>query len=285
MRGNRVIAPGSLPILLPPNGLRACLGRIWALVQRCFYLLRSSTVRFLELVYGPFLQMITWGLLQQYLVRTPNPAAQAAGFLIGSALLWYILLGSKVGFSTTFLEELWSRNLGNLLTSPLRPHELVAALSVWSVIRLVVGMVPVAAAAYFVFGFNLLDLGLPLVVFFALLALTGWSLALIATGVILRYGLGASGLAYSLALLLLPICCVYYPVSVLPDWLQYVALALPPTHVFEGMRSILIHNTFDPADLGWALGLNAVYFVIGYASFVWFLFLARVNGTLIQLGE
>ena len=152
-------------------------------------------------------------------------------------------------------------------------------------IRLVVGLVPVAGAAYFVFGFNLLDLGLPLVVFFAVLALTGWSLALIATGVILRYGLGAAGLAYSLALLLLPICCVYYPVSVLPDWLQYVALALPPTHVFEGMRSILIHNIFDPTDLWWALGLSALYFVIGYASFIWFLSFARVNGTLIQLGE
>ena len=112
-------------------------------------------------------------------------------------------------------------------------------------IRLAVSMVPVAIAAYFIFGFNLLDLGLPLVAFFAVLVLTSWSLGLISAGVILRYGLGAEELAWSLAFLLLPICCVYYPVSVLPDWLQPVALALPPTHVFEGMRSILLHNTFD----------------------------------------
>ena len=134
--------------------------------------------------------------------------------LIGSVLLWDILFRSKIGFSTTFIEEMWSRNLGNLLTSPLRPFELVAALSLWSVIRLGVSMVPVAIAAYFIFGFNLLDLGLPLVAFFVVLVLTSWSLGLISAGVILRYGLGAEELAWSLAFLLLPLCCVYYPVSV-----------------------------------------------------------------------
>jgi ABC-2 type transport system permease protein len=242
-------------------------------------------VRLVELIYWPFLQMLTWGFLQKYLAGTQNPYAQAAGVLIGSVLLWDILFRSKIGFSTTFIEEMWSRNLGNLLTSPLRPYELVAALSLWSVIRLGVSMVPVAFAAFFIFGFNLLDLGLALAAFFCVLVLTSWSLGLISAGVILRYGLGAEELAWSLAFLLLPLSCVYYPVSALPGWLQPVALALPPTHVFEGMRSILLHNTFDATDLWWALGLNAIYLAIGYATFNWFLGRARVNGTLLQLGE
>jgi len=273
------------PVLLPPNGIDASLRRMAALVRRYIYLLRSSGVRLVELIYWPFLQMLTWGFLQKYLAGTQNPYAQGAGVLIGSVLLWDILFRSKIGFSTTFIEEMWSRNLGNLLTSPLRPYELVAALSLWSIIRLGVSMVPVAVAAFFIFGFNLLDLGLALAAFFCVLVLTSWSLGLISAGVILRYGLGAEELAWSLAFLLLPLCCVYYPVSVLPDWLQPVALALPPTHVFEGMRSILLHNTFDPMDLWWALGLNAIYLAVGYATFSWFLGSARVNGTLLQLGE
>jgi ABC-2 type transport system permease protein len=276
---------GAAPVLLAPTGLRASLRRVAALVRRYIYLLRSSGIRLVELIYWPFLQMLTWGFLQKYLAGTTSPLAQAAGVLIGSVLLWDILFRSKIGFSTTFIEEMWSRNLGNLLISPLRPLELVAALSAWSIIRLAVSMVPVAIAAYFIFGFNLLDLGLPLVAFFAVLVLTSWSLGLISAGVILRYGLGAEELAWSLAFLLLPLCCVYYPVSVLPDWLQVVALALPPTHVFEGMRSILLHNTFDVTELWWALGLNAVYILAGYLVFGWFLASARVNGTLVQLGE
>jgi ABC-2 type transport system permease protein len=281
----RTTASGAEPVLLPSNGLSASLRRIRALVQRYIYLLRSSGVRLVELIYWPFLQMLTWGFLQKYLAGTTSPLAQAAGVLIGSVLLWDILFRSKIGFSTTFIEEMWSRNLGNLLTSPLRPYELVVALSLWSVIRLGVSMVPVAVAAYVIFGFNLLDLGLPLAAFFVVLVLTSWSLGLISAGVILRYGLGAEELAWSLAFLLLPLCCVYYPVSVLPDWLQVIALALPPTHVFEGMRSILLHNTFDPRELWWALSLNAVYLLVGYLTFSRFLASARVNGTLLQLGE
>ena len=159
------------------------------------------------------------------------------------------------------------------------------ALSIWSLIRIVVSVVPITVAAYFIFGFNLLDLGLPLLAFFAVLMLTSGALGLISAGVILRYGLGAEGLAWSLAFVLLPLCCVYYPVSVLPDWLQPVALALPPTHVFEGMRSILLHGTFNPTELWWALGLNVIYLLVGYATFSWFLVGARINGTLLQLGE
>ncbi len=273
------------PIVLAPTGLAASLRRIGALIQRYIYLLRSSGVRLLELIYWPFLQMLTWGFLQKYLADTTSPLAQAAGVLIGAVLLWDILFRSKIGFSTTFIEEMWARNLGNLLISPLHAYELVAALSIWSIIRLSVGMVPVAFAAYLIFGFNLLDLGLALVAFFAVLVLTSWSLGLISAGGILRYGLGAEELAWSLAFLLLPIACVYYPVSVLPDWLQPVALALPPTHVFEGMRAILLEHRFEPAQLWWALGLNAVYLIIGYVTFSRFLASARVNGTLLRLGE
>jgi len=276
---------GAVVVLLPPNGLGASLRRIGALVRRYMYLLRSSGIRLIELIYWPFLQMLTWGFLQKYLAGTTSPLAQAAGVLIGGVLLWDILFRSKIGFSTTFIEEMWSRNLGNLLTSPLHPFELVAALSVWSVIRLAVSMVPVTVAAYFFFGFNLLSLGLALAAFFAVLVLTSWSLGLVSAGVILRYGLGAEELAWSLAFILLPLSCVYYPVSVLPGWLKPIALALPPTHVFEGMRSILLHGVVNVTELWWALGLNAVYLSIGYLAFRWFLRGARINGSLLQLGE
>jgi len=279
------ITSGADPVLLPQFGLLGSARRIRALVLRYTYLLRSSGIRLVELIYWPFLQMLTWGFLQKYLASTANPVAQGAGVLIGGILLWDILFRTKISFSTTFIEEMWSRNLGNLLTSPLRPFELVAALSVWSIIRVLVSMIPVATAAYFIFDFDLLSLGLPLAAFFGVLVLTSWSLGLLAIGVILRYGLGAEELAWSLAFLLLPLCCVYYPVSVLPEWLQWVALALPPTHVFEGMRSILLHHVFDAAELWRALALNVIYLVVGYFAFSYFLRSARVNGSLLQLGE
>ncbi len=273
------------PIIAPASGPGASLRRVRALIHRYVYLLRSSWVRVVELVYWPFLQMLMWGFLQKYLSETSGTAAQGAGLLIGGVLLWDIFFRAKIGFSTAFIEEVWSRNLGNLLISPLRPNELLAALSAISILRLIVSMVPVTFAAWLFFGFNLFGLGLALGAFFAVLILTSWALGLLSSGFILRYGLGAEELAWSLAFLLLPLACVYYPVSVLPSWLQPVALALPPTHVFEGMRAILLDQSFESGHMVWALGLNAIYLLLGYIAFRLFLRSARTNGTLIQLGE
>jgi ABC-2 type transport system permease protein len=274
-----------LPVMGPADGFGSSSRRIGALVRRYLYLIRSSWLRSLEIVYWPFLQMVMWGFLQRYLMTNTSTVAVAGGLLIGAVILWDIQFRSQIGFSVGFLEEMWSRNLGQLLISPLRPNELVAALSVMSLMRLVIAMVPVTIAAYLFFGFNLFGLGAGLGAFFAILVLTGWALALFSSGIILRYGLGAEELSWSLGFILLPLACVYYPVAVLPAWLQPIALALPSTHVFEGMRSILLHHTFNAEELVWALGLNALYLVVAYAAFRVFLRSARVSGSLLQLGE
>ena len=187
------------PLLLPATGLTPSLRRIGALIERYIFLLRGSGVKVIGADSTGHSCKWSLGLLQKHLAGTTTPLAHTAGVLIGSILLWDILFSSKIGFSTTFVEEISARNLGTLLTSPLRVYEFVAALSVWSVIRLGVSTVPVAFAAYFFFGFNLLGLGLALGLFFAVLVITSWSLGLISAGFTLRYGLAAEGLAWFLS--------------------------------------------------------------------------------------
>ena len=162
--------------------------------------------------------------------------AVAGGTLIGSLLLWDTLFRSQLGFSVSFLEEMWSRNIANLLISPLRPLEFVAALMTMSIVRLAIGLVPVTLLAQWFFGFNLWGLGFVLVAFFVNLVLTSWAIGLAIAGLVLRNGMGAEGLAWSILFFVLPFACVYYPVSTLPHWLQIVAWSLPPTYVFEGLQ-------------------------------------------------
>ena len=259
--------------------------RIGAIVLRHWYLIRSSWPRVLELIYWPLVQLLMWGFLQTYLAETTNLYAKAGGLLIAGVLLWDILVRSQLGFSIAFLEEIWSRNLGHLLMSPIRPIEYIGALVVTSLIRLTIALVPVMALAYVFFGFNILSLGIAFAAFFVNLVITSWSLGLISTGVVLRYGLGAESFAWLAVFVLLPISCVYYPVTTLPTWLQPVALAFPPTHVFEGMRALLIDGRFRGDYIVWALALNAIYFALSYWAFHRFLASARENGTLVQMGE
>ena len=198
--------------------------RIGAMVLRYWYLLRYSWPRIVDLIYWPTVQMLMWGFLQVYLTTQSGMLAEVGGAFIGAVLLWDVLFRGQIGFSISFLEEMWSRNLGNLMMTPLRPVELVASLMVMSVIRVAIGMVPVTLMALAFFGFNFWHLGLAGVAFFLNLILTSWSIGLIASGMVLKKGLGAEGLAWSMTFLLLPLCCVYYPVATLPEWLQWIEI-------------------------------------------------------------
>ena len=194
------------------------------MVLRYWYLLRSSFARLIELIYWPAVQMLMWGFLQTYLAGQASLYARAGGVLIGAVMLWDILFRGQLGFSISFLEEMYARNLGNLMISPLRASEFVAALMIMSIMRLAIGIVPVTLLAIWFFGFNLWALGLALAAFFANLMLTGWAVGIFVSGLVLRNGLGAETFAWSIMFLFLPLTCVYYPVAVLPAWLQAVRL-------------------------------------------------------------
>ena len=270
---------------LQVSGPRASLRRIKAMVLRYAYLIMGSFPRIVELMYWPLVQMLVWGFLQTHLARSTSMFEQAAGVLIGAVLLWDILLRSQFGFSLSFLEEMWSRNLSNLLMSPLRTGEYVLSLMAISIIRLFIGLMPVVLLAKLFFGFNLFSFGLPLAAFFANLVFAGWTIGLIANGVVIRYGMGAESFTWVAVFFLLPICCVYYPLATLPGWLQPIAEALPPTHVFEGMRALVLAHELRPDLMLTALGLNLAYFSIAYLMLHYFLWQARRQGSLMQIGE
>jgi ABC-2 type transport system permease protein len=259
--------------------------RVGAMVLRYWYLLRSSWPRVLDLIYWPAVQMLMWGFLQLYVNQNSSFFTQSAGVFIGAVLLWDILFRGQLGFSISFLEEMYARNLGNIMMSPLRPVEFVTALMVMSIIRLAIGMVPVSFLAIAFFGFNLWSLGLALAAFFLNLILTSWAIGIFVAGLLLRNGLGAESLAWTFMFLFLPLTCVYYPVSVLPGWLQYVAWVLPPTYVFEGMRALLIEHTFRADLMIQAFAINVVLFAAATVTFFLLLASARRHGTLLQTGE
>jgi ABC-2 type transport system permease protein len=276
------IQPRQLPVT---EAVAFSPSRIFAMVLRYWYLLRSSWPRLLELIYWPAVQMLMWGFLQLYVSENAGFFAKAGGTFIGAVLLWDILFRGQLGFSISFLEEMWARNMGNLMMSPLRPMEFICALMIMSIVRLAIGMVPVTIMAIAFFDFNLYSFGFALAVFFMNLILTSWAVGIFVSGIVLRNGMGAESMAWTIMFLLLPLTCVYYPVSVLPGWLQPVAWALPPTYVFEGMRALLIDHTFRADLMAWAFALNVAYFIAAVIAFLALLRSARTVGSLMQAGE
>ena len=261
------------------------LHRIGAMILRYWYLLISSWPRVLELVYWPALQIITWGFLQSYISQNAGFFARAGGTFVGAIILWDILFRGQLGFSISFLEEMWARNLGNLLMSPLKPIEFLISLMVMSLIRLAIGVIPMTLLAMFVFDFNLYGIGFPLIAFFCNLIFTSWSVGIFVSGLVLRHGLGAESIVWTLMFAMMPLACIYYPVSVLPYWLQVLAWTLPPTYVFEGMRALLIDHVFRGDLMLSALAINAVLLVASFLAFLALLQSAKRNGSLLGGGE
>jgi ABC-2 type transport system permease protein len=259
--------------------------RISAMVLRNVYLLRASWPRALELIYWPAVQMILWGFIARFLSTNSSWVAQASGVLIAAVLLWDVMFRGNLGVSLSFFEEMYSRNLGHLFATPLRPYELVCSLLLISFIRTVIGVGGAALLAIPLYGYSVFGMGLPLLAFFANLLVMGWSIGLLVSGLVLRYGLGAESLAWVAIFAVAPLSGIYYPVSVLPDWLQPVALLLPSSHVFEGMRSVVFGHGFRPDLLYNAIGLNAVYLTLCITVFLMVFRTARKKGLLLSIGE
>jgi ABC-2 type transport system permease protein len=260
--------------------------RIWGLMYRHLALYRRSWPRLLELMYWPVLQMLVWGFVTAWLAGVQNNTASVtAGVLLGGVLLWEVTLRSQMGFAISFLEEIWSRNLGHIFVAPLRPTELVAGLVAMSILRTAIGVGPAILLAFLLYGFGIWTLGPALVLYFTALMAMGWAVALGVTALILRHGAGAEALAWGVLFGLAPFSAVFYPVSVLPAWLQPISLAIPATHVFEGMRAALLQGQPAWDHLASAFGLDLIWLGLAAWLFMAQFQAARVRGALMNIGE
>jgi ABC-2 type transport system permease protein len=266
--------------------------RVYGMIYRHFCLYRRSWPRLLELAYWPALELLIWGFTASFVMAAHGGhstamtgAAPAGAALIGGVLLWEIMLRSQIGVTLSFLEEIWSRNLGHIFVSPLRPAEMVAALLSVATLRTVIGLAPACLIGFLLYAFNIFAFGPVLLLFFINLLLMGWWVALGVVSLLFRFGASAEALAWSLAFGLTPVACVFYPVAVLPVWLRPVAQALPAAHVFSGMRAVLAGHAVPWPELGAAFVLNALWMAGAILVFAGQFRAARVRGALISIGE
>lgn len=259
--------------------------RIVALLIRHLYLYRRSFPRLLEIVYWPFVDLVIWGFITLYLERFKEALPSFVTFFLGALILWDVLFRAQQGVTISFLEEIWSRNLMNLFASPLKPSEFLAATLLLSVAKVLAVSCVTVLAAWLFYSFNVFVLGLSLIPFILNLIVAGWCIGVLTTGLIMRYGQEFEVLAWGLVFLFQPISCVFYPMNVLPDWLQTIAMMNPAAHVFEGMRAVITAGRFPAGDLLWASALNALYLSL---LVVWFhrMFAAcKEKGLLVRVGE
>ena len=259
--------------------------RIYALSIRHLYLIKSSFPRILDLIYWPTIQIILWGFVSKFFTMYSDYFNNTVGVILSCAILYDFLFRSSISFIMLFLEEIWSRNFTNLFVSPIKLSEIITALTTTALIRTMVGIVPAIILMSPLFGVSLLKMGPILFILFLSLYLFGTTLGLLVTSGLLRYGPSFENTAWSSLFLLAPLGCVYYPLSILPDWLQILAKCLPLVYIFEEARTVLLGNSVNYGNIFTAISLNIIYFAL--AVFIFYLSFhgARKKGTLVNMGE
>ncbi len=260
------------------------LHRVMALIQRHLYLYKRSLPRMTEVFFWPLIDLLLWGFVTLYLQRFQANLPKFVAFFLGALILWDILYRAQQGISVSFLEEVWSKNLLNLFVTPMRPSEFLAALMSISVLKLLTAGLASAFLAWFLYSFNVFILGVSLIPFVLNLAVMGWSIGIITMASILRYGQEAEVMAWGLAFLVQPVSAVFYPVSVMPAWVQPIAWMMPSSHVFEGMRSVVETGVFPLEELGKAVVLNLIYLALALSFFYRNLRIVKEKGLLLRSG-
>ncbi len=243
-----------------------------------------SAARVMELFFWPLMELLVWGFFSVYLQqRMPDSTGRLLPALLLGLVFWDILYRSQQSVSLAFMEELWTRNIVNLLISPLRTWEWVTSAYLYGLIKTgIVGVFLMGFAALF-YALDPSILGFYLVPFFLNLMLMGWALGLFTTGLIIHWGHSAEALVWGVPFLVQPFSAIFYPLSVYPDWLKRIALLLPSTWVMEGMRELLLNSVFSWRHFGAALAINLVYLALAAAFSGWMLEQGRRSGQLVRM--
>jgi ABC-2 type transport system permease protein len=252
--------------------------RIGALYIRQAYVVVRSFPRLIDMTLLPVVDLLLWGLVTTYLRGRHVQIARPLTFLLGGLLLWDIVFRTKNQVAVAFLEEQWSHHVIVMLSSPVTPSEYVAASVLWGLTAVAVGWSLIAFLAWTLFHFGVATIGVSLVGYGFALIVFGIGLALVVVGMLLRFGFDADIMAWALGFLVLPFSAVYYPLASLPRWAQTVATALPTSHVFEAMRTILAGGSAPLGQLWIALSLDVVWLAVGFGFARWMFATLRRRG-------
>lgn len=268
------------------NPLAASLRRIAALIFRYATLLLRSPPRLLETMYWSMINTMFLGYLNLFLLQSKGSGAPVSFHLIlGASLLLELFIRPQISFIIVFMEEIYARNIAQLYVSPLRTHEQLIGYTAIMLLRLAIGVLPAIFLCQFLFGYNLFSLGVWFIPFAFNLVFSGAVCGIFLMSLLLRFGQSAEWFGWMLGWFFIPFMGVYYPLEILPEPMRLIGAALPPSSIFEGLRSFASAGAVEPALLLKSFCLNCLYLALALLVFARTLHGARQRGTLLSLNE
>lgn len=246
---------------------------IWAIVLRQIYLMRSNYTRIISLFFWITVDILLWGFLTHYLNYINKSEVNFVNLLLGAVLFWDFFNRIMYGVVMGFLEDVWARSFVNLFCSPILLKEYLAGLILSSLIVGSVALGIMISVAFFIFGLSFLVYGWVAWVSLIVLLLFGISFGILAISIMLRFGPSAEWLIWPLPAVLSCFVGIFYPIEILPSWMQVISRILPASYVFELLRQIVLRQPLNYANLIISFVLVFIYL----AFFSWIFYLIYIN--------
>lgn len=242
--------------------------RVLAIGLRQLYLMRGSFSRVLPLFTWVAIDMVLWGYISRYFQGLMARPQQGLAMLLGGVLLWDFFTRVMQGVTMAFFEDVWSRNFLNIFASPITISEYLMGLVLCSIFSSLVGLVVMWGVASGLFGLTLAVYGAYALPFIMIMFLFGVALGIVSCAMVLRFGPAAEWFIWPIPAILSPFIGVFYPLSVLPVWMQRVGACLPPSYVFENLRRISMGQSIPPSGLWLGGGLCLLVLAAAFGVFV-----------------
>ena len=252
--------------------------RIKAVMLRQFYLIRGSFTRIMPLFIWQAIDITIWGFVTKYLNQFTNSGLDFVPQILGTVLVWEFMVRVMHGTSMAFMEDSWSRNFLNIFASPIRISEYLVGLVLTGTLTSVLGLAVMLVLAVSVFGLSMAIYGLIIIFLVMIIVLFAIALGIFGCAVMLRYGPSSEWFIWPIPGIIAPFVGAFYPLSTLPQWMQYVAHIFPPTYVFEAMRAVIAGNPMQISSLIISLMLSLMYIILGCWCF------ARVHRYAVRTG-
>src|SRR5262245_44168919 len=252
--------------------------RTWWVIRRHAYVLWRSPHRWFDIAFWPFMDIVLWGSLGAFVARQDETSRAATPFLVGGILMFHILFQSQIAVATGFMEETWSRNLLNVMTTPVTEVEYIVGTAAFGLAKVLAALATLSVSALLFFDFSLDSIGWAMVPIGLVLVLLGWAIGIINVGLLLRYGQSAEILAWGMNYVLLACSGVFNPVEALPAAFQPIARLLPSTHAFSALRTVLDGDPLPVDEI--VIGvIESIVWLAGAIVFaVWMLRVFRRRG-------
>ena len=254
--------------------------RIYAIVLKFWFDTKRDMFRLFDVFWWPAFDLFVWGLLSTYLNKTTGGSVNFVLLFLAGMIFWSFFDRASRDISRSMMEELWNRNLPNIFSTPLTLTEYIVGVLVIATMKLIIGSIFLLILATVFYGFQMNILGWFFLPAMAGLMIFGWSVSFVVQSLVLRFGHTIEVFIWAVAIFLQPFSCVFYPLSALPVWAQYVARMLPSVYLFEAMRAILAGRPVQMGDIVTSFILNAIYLLASISYFYRTFRHAKINGLL-----